>query len=283
MNYAGAAHRPIAVITGALGGMGRACVNRFATDYRLALLDVDAHRLEEAADEMAMQGVDVVLARACDVADRDQVVEFFQAVAAVGNPAAVVHTSGLSPALADWESIVRVNALGTARVLDAFFPLADSGAVAVCIASVAGYGVAPDEELNSAIVDVTDPGLTARLRPILTGMADANDPYGLAGPAYGVSKYAVQRMVVKRAPQWAARSVRIVSISPGLIYTPMGRKEVTDNERAAGLLQMTPLNRWGSPLDIANAAAFLCSNEASFITGCDLRVDGGAVALMEAQ
>lgn len=278
MSYAGTPDRPVAIITGALGGIGRACCERLATDYRLALLDLGPEELNAAAADMASRGIEVVLARACDVADATQVAACFEALGRAGSIGAVVHTAGVSPALADWETIIRANIAGTAHVLDACLPLAAVNCTAVCIASMAGHGVVPDADLDAALDDPTAADLPARVEPSLTRRLIAGDSYGLASPAYSISKYAVQRMVAARAATWAKRGARIVSISPGLIHTPMGRKEVAENQRAAAVLEAIPANRWGSPLDIANAAAFLTSNEASYITGCDLRVDGGVTA-----
>ena len=278
MSFAGAPERPVAVITGALGGIGRACCERLATGYRLALLDLDAEQLNAAAADMASRGIEVALARACDVADADQVGACFEAIGRIGSIGALVHTAGVSPALADWETIIRANIAGTAHVLDACLPLTAVNGAAICIASMAGHGVIPDADLDAALDDPIAADLPARVEPSLTRRLIAGDSYGLASPAYSVSKYAVQRMVAARAATWAQRSARIASISPGLIHTPMGRKEVAENKRAAAVLEAIPGKRWGSPLDIANAAAFLASNEASYITGCDLRVDGGVTA-----
>ena len=278
MSYAGAPQRPVAVITGALGGIGHACCRRLATDFRLALLDLGAAQLDEAAAEMESRGIEVVLARACDVADADQVAGYFEALADAGPIGALVHAAGVSPALADWETIVQANIAGTAHVLDRCLPLTAVNGAAVCIASMAGHGVTADADLDAALDDPAATDLPARLQPAIARRAVEGDPYGLASPAYSVSKYAVQRMVTARAATWAKHGARIVSISPGLIFTPMGRKEVEENQRALAVLDAIPCKRWGSPLDIANAAAFLASNEASYITGCDLRVDGGVTA-----
>jgi NAD(P)-dependent dehydrogenase (short-subunit alcohol dehydrogenase family) len=65
-----------------------------------------------------------------------------------------------------------------------------------------------------------------------------------------------------------------------MIDTPMGRKEVAENAKAAELLDITPMQRWGLPSDIAHAVAFLCSAEAGFITGCDIRIDGGLTPIV---
>ena len=68
---------------------------------------------------------------------------------------------------------------------------------------------------------------------------------------------------------------RIFSISPGVIAASMGVKEAETNPHAAATVKATSIGRWGSPLDIANAADFLVSDLSGFIKGCDLRVDGG--------
>ncbi len=75
-----------------------------------------------------------------------------------------------------------------------------------------------------------------------------------------------------------APGARIVSVSPGVIDTPMGRLELSETEGTAFMVEHSPLGRMGRPEEIASVIRFLCSGEASFITGTDLLVDGGAVA-----
>lgn len=79
---------------------------------------------------------------------------------------------------------------------------------------------------------------------------------------------------------WAARGARIVSLSPGMIDTPMERRENSENVLAAKMFAAVPNQRMGTPLDISNAVEFLCSERAGFINCCDLRVDYGVVAAM---
>ena len=87
-------------------------------------------------------------------------------------------------------------------------------------------------------------------------------------------------MCESRAAAWGRKGARIVSISPGTIWTPMGRQEADSNPRVEAMVAATPTGRWGTSLDIAAAAAFLASAEASFVTGCDLPVDGGLTPSM---
>jgi len=79
---------------------------------------------------------------------------------------------------------------------------------------------------------------------------------------------------------WGKRGGRVVSISPGIISTPMGRQELEEGagDQMQGMLDLSPIPRIGTAEDIAAAAQWLASAAASFVTGCDLRVDGGVTA-----
>jgi NAD(P)-dependent dehydrogenase (short-subunit alcohol dehydrogenase family) len=100
--------------------------------------------------------------------------------------------------------------------------------------------------------------------------------------AYGLSKWAVRRLVIQRAPAWGAEGARIVSLSPGIIDTPMGRQELEQQPMMAGIIDATPLGRTGTADEIAAVIEFLCSPGASFVTGTDLLVDGGSTEQVRA-
>ena len=93
-----------------------------------------------------------------------------------------------------------------------------------------------------------------------------------------------QLRVEKAAVAWGARGGRVNSISPGIISTPMGRQELEQgsSEQMQGMLDLSPVPRIGTAEDIAAAVHWLTSTDASFVTGCDLRVDGGVTAAIHA-
>lgn len=119
-----------------------------------------------------------------------------------------------------------------------------------------------------------------QLEPFLLSPGASADAEAMASQlAYVLSKRAVIRMVEQLAPVWGRRDARIVSVSPGLIYTPMGVREADASPDTKATLSAQPISRWGTAMDIADAVDFLTGPNASFITGCDLRVDGGASLL----
>jgi NAD(P)-dependent dehydrogenase (short-subunit alcohol dehydrogenase family) len=100
--------------------------------------------------------------------------------------------------------------------------------------------------------------------------------------AYVLAKRGVTRLAERLATPWGKKGGRTVAISPGLIDTPMGRLELDRQEIIPLMIEVTPVKRPDRPLpgrpeDIAAAVTFLESDAAAFISGCDIRVDGGLV------
>jgi NAD(P)-dependent dehydrogenase (short-subunit alcohol dehydrogenase family) len=267
----------VAVITGAAGGMGRACSRRMGQTYRLVLADISAKACQAEAQSLRDDGYDVAVALACDIADPAAVDRLAREANAAGPLGALVHTAGLSPSMADWEPILRVNFVGTVLLLDAFVQQAVRGSVAICIASSAGYMLPLDPEVEAIFDSPRAADVMQRLELVLMKVSKAfgQKPAQLA---YPISKRGVHRLVRDRVQEWAVKGGRIASISPGLIRTPMSLKE-SEAPSFQGLLDQMPIQRWGTAMDIANAVHFLCSEEASYISGCDLPVCGGMVAV----
>src|SRR3546814_11509811 len=93
------------------------------------------------------------------------------------------------------------------------------------------------------------------------------------GTAYHASKGAVRIMSKATAIEYGRQNVRVNSIYPGNIETPIIANMSAEEREATN--ELIPIGRWGRPEDIANAALFLASDEASYITGAELSVDGG--------
>ena len=171
--------------------------------------------------------------------------------------------------MADWRTIVRVDLVGTAHIVDAFASQAREGSAAVCFASSAGHQI-PDDPAVAAIID--DP-----LAPdLLDRLAEHVDDSGIG---YAWAKRGVIRLVQREAANWGARGARICSVSPGIIETPMGTQELAQQPFMTVMLEHTPLGRPGRPEEVAAVAVFCASDAASYITGTALLVDGGWTAI----
>jgi NAD(P)-dependent dehydrogenase (short-subunit alcohol dehydrogenase family) len=267
-----AAHitRPrLAIITGAAGGMGSASAARLAAQgWSLIMCDLDAERLEQTAAPMRQSPAQVELL-AGNIADAGFPNRLIGLIGArpIG---AVIHTAGLSPTMGDAAQIYAVNYHATVRLLEVARPRMAEGACAVLIASSSGYSAISPE--NDAALDAIGPN------------ADSSSLLRIAstpGLAYALSKRGVQRLVERQAMAFGERKARIMSISPGLIDTAMGRAEAKAHPVMDKMRLNTPLGRYGTADEIASVAVFLCSPEASFVTGSDIKVDGGVLAVMK--
>nr|WP_277351026.1 SDR family oxidoreductase [Rhodococcus sp. 105337] len=98
------------------------------------------------------------------------------------------------------------------------------------------------------------------------------------GVAYAWAKYGVQQFARDEAVRLGAVGARACSVSPGMIDTPQGRQEAEHNERIGAMVKMTPLGRTGDADELAAVVAFLLSDDAGFVNGTDVLVDGGVCA-----
>ena len=260
----------IAVIIGS-GAMGLAAARRLGPACRLLLADNSEVRLEAAVRSLTSDGHRVD-AMTLDVRDGASVAAVAATARAAGNLTAIVHTAGVSPCQASSRDIFAVDLVGTAHVIDRFLAAASPGTSLVCVASMSGYKTRLDPALESELA--TTP--TDRLFDI--NLFDLGTPD--TGFAYSVAKRGVQLRVAAASRPWGTHGARVNSLSPGIICTPMSRQEFA-GDRGDGMRSIVAnlaVPRMGTPEDIAAAIEFLCSPAASYITGTDLLVDGGATA-----
>jgi len=276
--------RRLAVITGGCGGMGIACAREFGKTQDLLLADISGDRLEATAANLTDEGYKVVRCVAGDLAAPSVIAKICEGIDAHGPLGTVIHTAGVSSGLAEWQVILRTNVLGTRRLLDAVEDRLAPGTVGILVASVAGYLASKDPDVDALLASATTDDFVEEMESHLRRLAGLDDDpsswanAGAGSLAYALSKRATIRFAASRSAAWAKKGARIVSISPGIIWTPMGRHELEHGKSASRVLADTPLQRCGTAMDIAEAAAFLASDRAGFITGIDLRVDGGMIS-----
>jgi NAD(P)-dependent dehydrogenase (short-subunit alcohol dehydrogenase family) len=255
----------VAVITGAASGMGEAAARLMCdAGWSLLLCDINDERLHASASRLGPGCKAGLLA--ADISDP----QFGQTLAAAleGRPiGALIHCAGLSPTMAGPERILEVNLAATMRLLDAIRPLMSEGAAAVLFASSAAHQIGTS--FDETILKVTTPDAV----DTLTAIAPES------GMAYSVAKRGVLLLTRREAAAFGERGCRLVSISPGIIDTPMGRAEMVKHPIMKDLVEGSALKRPADAEEVAAVAVFLCSPAASFVTGTDILVDGGGVGI----
>lgn len=253
-----------AIVTGAAGGMGAAIARQFAAEGRpLVLSDYHAAPLEALAESLRAKVPVTVVAGDITAPDFP---ERLYAAAAPRKIGVLAHAAGVSPSMADGRRIFEVNFNATRRLTEAVLPFMAEGGAVILVASNSGQLIAR-------------PMIDRIVRKLLKGKASWIAKLVLRHPglAYSISKRAVQLYAPMMAPVFG-KAARIVSLSPGIIDTDMGRLEQKAGPEMGKMLGVTPLGREGRADEIASVVAFLASPAASYINGTDILVDGGTVA-----
>jgi NAD(P)-dependent dehydrogenase (short-subunit alcohol dehydrogenase family) len=240
------------IVTGAAQGIGRAVALRLAVrGAHIAVWDTKADGVEDTARLCREQGA-AARAATVDVGNVDQIEA---AVAAFerewGRPDGLVNNAGIFPRaraldmnLAEWEHVLRVNLTGTF----------------VCARAVAAR---MKEDGRGAIVNMAS-------GRALAGAAN--------GAHYSASKGGIIALTKSLAHDWAGYGIRVNCVIPGITDTAQPRVEMGDNELYA-MGARIPLGRIGQPQDIAAAVAFLLGDDAAYVTGQSIAVNGGAIMI----
>jgi NAD(P)-dependent dehydrogenase (short-subunit alcohol dehydrogenase family) len=266
----------VGIVTGAARGMGAACADRVKDMVdAMILVDRDEVSLAAAAKRLAATrpraGIETFV---LDVKDRDGVERLAARAGALGPLRAVAHAAGVSPTMADWREVLTVDLVGTAFLVDALRPLALDGTAIVCFASISASLAIPDiDQPADAVLD--EPLHADFLERIREAVGPALEDSGMA---YTWAKRGVHRLVRREAAAFGRVGARVCSVTPGIIDTPMGRQEADTHEVMAMLVRAGALGREGRPEEVAAGVAFLLSEEAGYVTGVDLTIDGGVIA-----
>lgn len=255
---AGRLRGKVALITGAGSGIGAATAMVFAQEgARVALADLGPDGLEPVAAQIRSAGGEALVV-AGDVtrrADAQRLVD--ETVKRFGRVDVLVNSAGVAPrnAPADWD---------WEEVWDFVMAVNMKGTFLMCRA-VADQMV---KQGGGSIVNLSSIyGLVGRPREIGTGL----DPYAH-------SKGGVAQLTRDMAVHFAREGVRVNALCPGFVYTNLTKRLTDDPESLKFLEEKHPMGRLAQPDEIATAALFLASDDASFVTGACLPVDGGYTA-----
>ncbi|MDO9435155.1 SDR family NAD(P)-dependent oxidoreductase [Hydrogenophaga sp.] len=253
--FATASNAPLALVTGASDGLGRAIALELAREgMRLVLADLKTESLRETARLLQDEHGHEPKLVALDLRDVDAMRATVDALTASQGPigvlvnnAGVAHRgAAIDVTPADWDNVMQTNLRGS------FF-------LSQCVAR--------------------------HLIATGTGGAILNlaSTYGLVGYAgrsvYGTSKGALIQLTRMLAIEWAPHGIRVNALAPATVETPSRASFLSSPDVRETLLTRIPLGRFGTPEDVAAAARYLCSSAAGFVTGHILSVDGGLTAV----
>lgn len=239
----------IAVVTGAARGIGRATAERLlAEGAKVVVSDIDDVQLQQTAADIGT--ADTVLALRADVAIQREVIALVKAaVDRFGGIDIMVNNAGIAPVV----EFLDVTEELLSRVLDVNL----KGAF---------YGT---QAAGRRMIEQGKGGVIINMSSINSGLANPS-----VAP-YAISKGGMNQVTSTAAVAFAAHGIRVVGVGPGTIMTDMVAGAFVNSAGNHAILSRTPLGRYGKAAEIAAVVAFLASDDASYMTGETVYVDGG--------
>lgn len=266
---------PVALVVGC-GGLGSSIARALGRRHPLVMVDIDAARLGEVVEGLRYEGY-TVSGETCDITDAAQCRALGAKLAEGPGVRAWAQVAAVGKSIGSWRKMVEIDFIGARLIADAIGPQMVRGGAAVLISSLASYLPPNKPEIDAALRDPLNPRFFDALASAIGYQPDAEE-------AYNYAKLGINRLAEQLAVEWGPRGVRAVSLSPGMIDSPMARAEGADlpshdgtnaRKSRADKAKEVPLGRQGSMLEITNVVDFLVSDAASFLNGIDVTVDGG--------
>lgn len=253
MTSSTASSAPIALVTGASGGIGRACALALAKNLRASIavhFNSSADAAQTVVADLKNLGVQAIAIQA-DLSQKDAAAKLFDdCVEQFGAPSILIHAAG--------HLLEKPLVFTSPNEWDALFEVHVFSAVALLKSAARQFRKSPHDRAG---------------RVVLIGSLAGQIGLG-NGAAYAAAKGALEALCKSAALEFAHFKTTVNLIAPGFIDTHMTAGQPA--ERRDALLKNIPLERFGTPDEIAAAAAFLCSQNAAYITGQSLVIDGGA-------
>lgn len=263
----------VCVITGGGSGMGLAAAKFMPKTKTIIVAGRTEKKLEGAVKELKELGYKA-FAKVCDTSNRESVRELAEYAAKHGEVKNVINSAGLSPAMSDPETILRVDALGTVYMNQEFSKVMKKGSVIVDIASNSAY-ILPNFLISTKVYKLADTDEELFVKKLLkkSNLAKSKGAYAVSGFAYSLSKNFVTWYAKKCAFEYGKNGIRVVSLSPGLISTDMGNLEAKDGGM---LIPFSAEERMGTPEELGFAIATVADERNGYLAGVDVLVDGGS-------
>jgi NAD(P)-dependent dehydrogenase (short-subunit alcohol dehydrogenase family) len=255
------------------GSIGQAIARRVSAGKQVLLADVRQENADAAAEVLSNAGFEVSTATV-DVSSRESVHALVQTATTLGDVTGVIHAAGVSPSQASPAAILSVDLYGTALVLEEFGNVIAPGGAGVVIASQSGHrlgALTAEEDAALAMTPADELLALPMLQP---------DQVKDSLHAYQLSKRGNALRVMAEAVRWGKREARVNTISPGIIFTPLAKDELTGprGEGYRRMIELCPVGRGGTPDEVGTVGALLMGPEGAFITGSDFLMDGGVTA-----